>query len=513
MPAQQPEAHNEQRRGLAAAWHRWIKHVAGAPVWTSAALCLVALTLDIAAPRGVAAAIAYVPLAFCSLWFARPHAAYIFAGIATALAALALSVKASSDVVSWVVVLNCVLAVGAIWFVAMVIELSRQSGAGFIRDITKLKHAEKTMALLAAVVESSSEAVISKSLDGKIMSWNAGAERLFGYTAAEAIGRDAELIVPPDCADEERLIVAEIVEGRSIENFETVHVRKGGTRRHISLTVSPIRDADGAIVGTSKVAHDITDRKAAEAELLRHTLALERSNKDLDDFAYIASHDLREPLRGLSNNAKFLENDYTDKLDSNGVTRLRRMGYLTRRLDQLINDLLYFSRLGRQELAIQPTDMNAVIDDIASMMETTLKEQSVTIEIPRPLPTIVCDEPRVTEALRNLIANAVKYNDSSEKRIEIGCVGEMATARGIETQVFYVKDNGIGIEKEFHDEVFRIFKRLNDEDDAKKGTGVGLTFVRKIVERHGGRIWLDSSPGAGTTFYFTLTRDVVHAAA
>jgi light-regulated signal transduction histidine kinase (bacteriophytochrome) len=162
-------------------------------------------------------------------------------------------------------------------------------------------------------------------------------------------------------------------------------------------------------------------------------------------------------------------------------------------------------------LAIQRTDLNAVIADIAATM--SLDEHGATIEIPRPLPVVVCDKPRVTEALRNLIANALKYNTSATKRIEIGCVAEMATPQGLETQVFYVKDNGVGIEKEFHDEVFRIFKRLNEEDDTKKGTGVGLTFVRKIVERHGGRIWINSKPGAGTTFYFTLHERAAHVAA
>jgi PAS domain S-box-containing protein len=403
---------------------------------------------------------------------------------------------------------NRVMAICAIWSVAGLVSMHRK------REIRHARHrgeAEKTMALLAAVVESSGDAVITNALDGRVTSWNAGAERLFGYTASEAIGQPASLIVPFDCADEERLIVAEITEGRRIESFETVHARKDGGRVHVSLTVSPIRDDHGVIIGTSKVARDITARKTAEAELLRHTLALERSNKDLDDFAYIASHDLREPLRGLANNAKFLAEDYETKLDQGGLQRLHRMGYLTRRLDQLINDLLYFSRLGRQDMAIQRTDLNAVIADIAATM--SLDEHGATIEIARPLPVIVCDKPRVTEALRNLITNALKYNTSATKRIEIGCIAEMATPQGLETQVFYVKDNGVGIEKEFHDEVFRIFKRLNEEDDTKKGTGVGLTFVRKIVERHGGRIWINSKPGAGTTFYFTLHERAAHVAA
>jgi signal transduction histidine kinase len=258
---------------------------------------------------------------------------------------------------------------------------------------------------------------------------------------------------------------------------------------------------------------EATERKRQDAELARHVAALERSNKELDDFAYIASHDLKEPLRGLSNNAKFLRDDYADKLDQEGVNRLLRLGYLSQRMEQLVNDLLYFSRLGRQDLAIQPTDLNAVIRDIEMMSETTFKERNVTIVIPRPLPPISCDTTRITEVFRNLMTNAAKYNDNEVKRIEIGRLPTLETTHGTENDVFYVTDNGIGIAAEFHEDIFRIFKRLNAEDDDKKGTGVGLTFVRKIIERHGGRIWLNSVPGEGTTFYFTIGKGAASEAA
>jgi light-regulated signal transduction histidine kinase (bacteriophytochrome) len=164
-------------------------------------------------------------------------------------------------------------------------------------------------------------------------------------------------------------------------------------------------------------------------------------------------------------------------------------------------------------LAIQSTDLNATIHDIASMMETTLREQNATVAVPCILPKIICDKIRVTEIFRNLITNAVKYNDKEQKIVEVGCVDRMKTKIGIERQVFYVRDNGIGIDEQFHEDIFRIFKRLNEEDDDRKGTGVGLTFVRKIIDRHGGRIWLESTAGKGTTFYFTLTPSVADAAA
>jgi two-component system, LuxR family, sensor kinase FixL len=181
------------------------------------------------------------------------------------------------------------------------------------------------------------------------------------------------------------------------------------------------------------------------------------------------------------------------------------MVFLCKRMERLVDDLLYFSRLGRQALAIQPTDLNAVIKDIEVLMESRLHEQHAEIVIPKPLPTIVCDLPRITEVFRNLITNAVKYNKSACKRIEIGFLDNAENAQKGESPVFYVRDNGIGIPPEFHREIFRIFKRLNEEDDTVKGTGVGLTFVQKIIERHGGRIWLESETGKGTTFYFIVS--------
>jgi signal transduction histidine kinase len=242
-------------------------------------------------------------------------------------------------------------------------------------------------------------------------------------------------------------------------------------------------------------------------DLKDYMQALERSNKELDDFAYIASHDLKEPLRGIHNHSRFLLEDNEGKLDKESVNKLNRLVYLSQRMEKLVNDLLYFSRLGRQELAVQPTNINEVIHDIETTLELFLAERKAKIVIPSPLPTVMVDKPRITELFRNLITNAVKYNDSPEKRIEIGYLAAYKHAKTGELlkNVFYVRDNGRGIATEFHDEIFRIFRRLQSSKEDDDGTGVGLTFVKKIVERHGGEIWLESEPGRGTVFYFTLS--------
>lgn len=253
----------------------------------------------------------------------------------------------------------------------------------------------------------------------------------------------------------------------------------------------------------SQMERKVEDRNQ---ELNKAVKDLASSNAELDQFAYIVSHDLKEPLRGLMNQATFLQEDYQDKLGEDGFSRLSRLIYLSKRMEKLIDDLLYFSRLGHVELAVQETDINMVIAEITQMLESFLAERKAEIIIPKRLPPIVCDKPRVTELFRNLITNAVKYNDKEKKIVEIGFLEAATGPNGAERNVYYVKDNGKGIAKQFYEEIFRIFKRLehDSKDEKESGTGVGLTFVKKIVERHNGEIWLDSEPGKGTSFFFTL---------
>lgn len=376
----------------------------------------------------------------------------------------------------------------------------------FQKNAEELRDSVARLKLLGAIVESSEDAILSKTLAGIITSWNGGAEKLYGYSAAEAIGKSIDMIVPQERLQEENTIMQLLLEGKTFEHFETIRLNKSGKRVQISLSASLIRDASGKVIGVSKVAHDITYLKQAEALLLSYMRDLERSNKELDDFAYIASHDLKEPLRGIHNHACFLLEDNEKKLDPDSVSRLNRLTYLSQRMEKLVNDLLYFSRLGRQDMAIQETDMHAVIRDIESTLDVFLADHHARILVPAALPVIACDRTRVTELFRNLITNAVKYNDKVEKRVEIGFLESSMHPDGTRiSNVFYVKDNGKGISQEFHEEVFRIFKRLqNGKDSQTEGTGVGLTFVKKIVERHGGRIWLASKTGKGTIFYFTL---------
>jgi signal transduction histidine kinase len=252
-----------------------------------------------------------------------------------------------------------------------------------------------------------------------------------------------------------------------------------------------------------RVAERTEELQRRAEELQRLNTELEYSNRELDAFAYIASHDLKEPLRGIHNLSHFLLEDYADKLDEAGVDKLYTLMRLTRRMESLIESLLHYSHVGRTELAMERTDMQEVAEETLELLAARLQEGQVEVRIPIRLPIVRADRVRVGEIFNNLIANAVKYNDKAEKWVEIGCESSPGED-GAMQHVFYVRDNGIGIAAQHHESIFRIFRRLHGREEYGGGTGAGLTIVRRIVERHGGRIWLVSQPGAGSTFYFTL---------
>jgi signal transduction histidine kinase len=255
-------------------------------------------------------------------------------------------------------------------------------------------------------------------------------------------------------------------------------------------------------------AKEALEARVAErtAELERSNEELHQSNKELDDFAYIASHDLKEPLRGIHNFSSFLIEDYGAQLDDEGRAKLETLMRLTRRMETLIDSLLQFSRLGRVDLAVTRVDLGEIVSGILDSLAISLRQEGVEVRVPRPLPVVRADRVRVGEIFHNLIVNAMKYNDKPQKWIEIGW-----HANGAGPPVFHVRDNGIGIPEKHRESVFRIFKRLHGREKFGGGTGAGLTIVKKIVERHHGRIWLESSAGEGTTFYFTLQEGDVRA--
>jgi two-component system, chemotaxis family, sensor kinase Cph1 len=250
-------------------------------------------------------------------------------------------------------------------------------------------------------------------------------------------------------------------------------------------------------------------QKADELALLN--TELERSNVELDSFAYVASHDLKEPLRGIHNYSTFLIEDYGDKLGTDGTEKLDTLIRLTQRMEDLINSLLQYSRCGRAELLFQPVDLNEVIQTVIEAIKIS-RPVPVEFQIAHPLPIIKCDRTYLIELFTNLISNAIEYNDRSQKWVEIGYLAAAEadqslvaslTLEGTQS-IFFVRDNGIGIRAKHLETIFKIFKRLHPANKYGSGTGAGLTIAKKIVERHGGMIVVESTVGEGSTFYFTL---------
>lgn len=348
------------------------------------------------------------------------------------------------------------------------------------------------------------------------------------YSADELLGQDHRLV---NSGYHSKQFFVDM--WRTIARGETWHGEmcnraKDGSTYWVDTTIVPLRGGAGKIIEYAAIRTDITRRKQVESTLLEYAARMERtnaelaaakgaiekvageleqSNRELDDFAYIASHDLKEPLRGIHNYATHILEDYGDKLDDNARRQLETLPRLCVRLDGFIDSLLHFSQVGRTELAIASTDLNDVVADVVDSLGGSLKEHNVEVRI-APLPTVPCDRMRVSEVFQNLIGNAMKYNDKPEKWIEVGTADSFDEANGqthaVAGPVFFVRDNGIGIPERHLNSVFRIFKRLHARDKFGGGTGAGLTIVRKIVARHGGRIWVESAPGVGTTFYFTL---------
>ncbi len=229
---------------------------------------------------------------------------------------------------------------------------------------------------------------------------------------------------------------------------------------------------------------------------------LERSHAQLDEFAYVASHDLKEPLRGIHNYAEILQEDYGEKLDEEGRQRLATLSRLTRRMDDLLDSLFEYSRVDRSDFADLQTDLNGVVAGALEVLRPRIDAQQTEIRLPTPLPSVRGDPSRLGELFVNLMSNAIKYNDKEFKWVEVGVESTAGTRR----DVFYVRDNGIGIRSDQVGQIFQIFRRLHGRDQFGGGAGAGLTITRKIVERHGGEIWVESNPGEGSTFRFTLRK-------
>jgi PAS domain S-box-containing protein len=485
-------------------------------------------------------------------------------------------------------------------------------------DITKRRQAEGAALLLSAIVDSSDDAIISKDLQGTITSWNRSAERLFGYTAAEAIGQPiAALLIPPDRLNEEPRILARLRRGDHVDHFETVRRRKDGALLDISLTISPVKDARGVVIGASKIARDISERKRIQAALrasetrfrqLADTMPqivwtadpdghvdyynerwyeytgfsrdafgdsswkpilhpedvqrthetyyaainsgqpysieyrltdrrenrwrwfvgravpvrgaegrivkwfgtctdideqkrvqgeLRRANEDLEQFAFSASHDLQEPLRGVKIYSELLATRHAEELSGEARKLLTWVHNGATRMEMLVRDLLSYTRVTKIDSPGEITDANEALASAIANLAGAISESGAKISAD-PLPSLPVHAMHLQQVFQNLIGNAIKY-----RRPEWPPVVHIAAERQDGYWTFAVTDNGIGIDPEYRENIFGLFKRLNT-GDGYSGTGIGLAICRRIVDRYQGRIWVESDSGRGSTFRFEL---------
>jgi PAS domain S-box-containing protein len=361
-------------------------------------------------------------------------------------------------------------------------------------DLAERERLFQEQAYIAAIVASSDDAIISKTLDGVIRTWNEGAERIFGYSAAEAVGRPITLLIPPERLDEEPALLDRLRRGERIEHFETIRITKDGQRIHVSLTVSPVRDSKGNVVGASKVARDITQRKQAEE-------ALREADRRKDEFLAVLAHELRNPLAPIRNSLHILR--LSNRLDPTA----ERVGQMIERqvnhLVRLVDDLLEVSRItrGKIELRREPVEVAAIVRNAVETSQPLIEAagHQLAVSLPSEPMTVDGDPIRLTQIVANLLNNAAKYTDP-------GGQIWLTVRREQDSMALSVRDTGMGISAEMLPRVFGLFTQIDrTANRGQGGLGIGLALVKSLVEMHGGQVTARSEGlGRGSEFVIRL---------
>lgn len=362
---------------------------------------------------------------------------------------------------------------------------------------------------LTSIVESSDDAMFGKDLSGTILTWNPGAEKLYGYAAEEMIGRSVLTLCRPERRDEVAEFLERVRRGECVHHYETERIRKDGQSIEVLLTISPVRDARGRAQGASAIARDITGQKRAEEQIRELNAALERRvaertaelqavNKELETFSYSVSHDLRTPLRAIDGFCQVLIEDYAGKLDFEGRDLLLRMRAASQRTDAMILGILELSRTTRSELHRRTVDMSVMARAVALELRKADPGRQVEFEIAADL-VVAADPDLLRVVLENLLGNAWKFTSKhSSARIEVGSLQKEGQT------VLFVRDDGVGFDMAHAGKLFGAFQRLHTPSEFE-GAGVGLSNVQRIIHRHGGRIWAEAELEKGATFFFTMS--------
>ena len=372
-----------------------------------------------------------------------------------------------------------------------------------IRDISVRKEAETHLAQMEGryrgLLEAAPDAMVVVNQAGEIVLVNVQAEKQFGYSRNELVGQKVKNVIPEGFA--ERLIAdgarsaAEALAQQIGTGIELIARRKDGSEFPIEIMLSPLESAEGILV--TAAIRDISERKESEQHLVKTVGELKRSNDELQQFAYVSSHDLQEPLRMVASYTQLLAKRYNGRLDSDADEFIAFAVDGCNRMQGLIRDLLAYSRAGTNGTAFCEVSAEDALQGALTNLRMTI-EQSGAVVSHDSLPTIETDETQLTQVFQNLVGNAIKYRSTEVPRVHVS-----ATKNGDNEWIFSVGDNGLGIAPQYFERIFIIFQRLHGRDEFE-GTGIGLAICKKVLERLGGRIWVESQPGTGSTFYFAL---------
>ena len=376
-------------------------------------------------------------------------------------------------------------------------KLDRQSLTWAKRSVEKaLRESEEKFRNL---FESNLDGIGYIDMKGNFLDCNRAFLNMIGYTLDEIKALTFQQLTPQIWIKEDELAIKQIMDKGYCDEYEKEFIKKDGTLFYVNLKGWKIKSERGDFVGMWAIIRDITAYKKAEAKLNKTLKDLKSSNTELEQFAYVASHDLQEPLRMVASFTQLLQNRYQDKLDDDANDFINYAVDGAVRMQNLINDLLIFSRVGTRGKPIKSTNMNTVLEAVINIFRHSIEETNTKITYD-PLPVIMADETQMIQLLQNLISNAIKFRSEAPPRIHVS--GEVQADKWI----FSISDNGIGMNSEYFDRIFVIFQRLHKKDEYG-GTGIGLAVCKKIIQRHRGKIWVESKSGKGSTFYFSILKN------
>ena len=374
---------------------------------------------------------------------------------------------------------------------------------GIARDVTARKQAQEALHRerdrAQGYLDIADVMLLVLDETGHITLINRKGSQILGYEQSELLGRDwFETCLPAPVREQVREIFGSLMAGKvePAEYAEGLVRTRSGAERILAWHNTIVTDETGRIVGTLSSGEDITERRQAEEKQSTLIQKLSDVNQELRDFAYVVSHDLKAPLRAIRTLAEWLTTDYQDKLDAQGKENLQLLGNRVDRMQNLIDGVLQYSRVGRTEQGTKPVDLGRLLPEIVGDLDVP---EDLSIQVQGDLPTVEADPTRITQVFQNLLSNAIKYMDKPQGQIAIACVEQDGFWK------FSVSDNGPGIEAKNFERIFKLFQTLARRDDSES-TGVGLTIAKKIVELYGGKIWVESEVGQGSTFFFTFPK-------